>query len=172
VVVDMTAGADSFASGMFTRFDVTFVVCEPTVRSVGVYRQYLDYAGGFDLAIHAVGNKVSDDEDVAFLRAELGEALVGWVGHSAHVRAAERGEARPIDQLEPDNRAVLRRVCDLVDLTPKDWASYQRLAVEFHRRNAARWGNERSGQDLASQIDPDFVPCPPGAATAAAPADR
>lgn len=30
VVVDMTAGSDSFASGMFTRFDVTFLVAEPT----------------------------------------------------------------------------------------------------------------------------------------------
>lgn len=30
VVVDMTAGSDSFASGMFTRFDMTFLVAEPT----------------------------------------------------------------------------------------------------------------------------------------------
>lgn len=30
VVVDMTAGADSFASGLFTRFDLTFLVAEPT----------------------------------------------------------------------------------------------------------------------------------------------
>ena len=47
VVVDMTAGADSFASGLFTRFDVTFLVCEPTLRSVGVYRQYVGYARDF-----------------------------------------------------------------------------------------------------------------------------
>ena len=36
VVVDMTAGADAFASGMFTRFDLTFLVAEPTRKSVGV----------------------------------------------------------------------------------------------------------------------------------------
>ncbi|GAB3879779.1 hypothetical protein GCM10027612_06110 [Microbispora bryophytorum subsp. camponoti] len=30
VVVDMTAGADSFASGLFTRFDLTILVAEPT----------------------------------------------------------------------------------------------------------------------------------------------
>jgi CO dehydrogenase nickel-insertion accessory protein CooC1 len=39
VVVDMTAGADSSASGLFTRFDLTVLVCEPTLRSVGVYRE-------------------------------------------------------------------------------------------------------------------------------------
>jgi CO dehydrogenase maturation factor len=36
LVVDMTAGADAFASGLFTRFDLVVVVCEPTLRSVGV----------------------------------------------------------------------------------------------------------------------------------------
>ncbi len=35
VLVDMTAGADAFASGLFTRFDRTFIVCEPTIRSGG-----------------------------------------------------------------------------------------------------------------------------------------
>ena len=33
VVVDCTAGAESFASGLFTRFDLTFLVCEPTLIS-------------------------------------------------------------------------------------------------------------------------------------------
>ena len=40
VVVDCTAGADSFASGMFTRFDLTFLVAEPTRKGIGVYRQW------------------------------------------------------------------------------------------------------------------------------------
>lgn len=33
ILVDMTAGADAFASGLFTRFDRTFIVYEPTVRA-------------------------------------------------------------------------------------------------------------------------------------------
>ena len=56
VVVDMTAGADSFASGMFTRFDMTFLVAEPTVRGVGVYRQYAEYARDHEVAIRVIGN--------------------------------------------------------------------------------------------------------------------
>jgi CO dehydrogenase maturation factor len=157
VVVDMTAGADSFASGLFTRFDVTFVVCEPTVRSVGVYRQYVDHARGFDVAIEAIGNKVHDHDDLAFLEAEIGEGLLGAMSRSAHVRAAERGEARPIGELEPENRVVLEAVRHRVDAAGKDWASYQRQAVEFHLRNAASWGNARTGDDLGAQVDPDFV---------------
>jgi CO dehydrogenase maturation factor len=157
VVVDMTAGADSFASGLFTRFDVTFVVCEPTLRSVGVFRQYVDHARGFGVTVVAVGNKVRDDGDVAFLRAQLGDDLLTWLSHSDHVRATERGEIRPVGRLEEANRSALETIRRTADAAEKDWATYQRQAVEFHVRNATAWGNGRAGHDLTAQVDPDFV---------------
>ncbi|HZD16377.1 MAG TPA: ATP-binding protein, partial [Pseudonocardiaceae bacterium] len=160
VVVDMTAGADSFASGLFTRFDVTFLVCEPTLRSVGVYRQYRAYARDFGVRIAVVGNKVSDTHDAAFLSAQVGDDLMGWMSRSAHVRAAERGEIRPISALEPANVATLDMMRATVDSTVKDWDTYQRQAVDFHLRNAAAWANDRTGCDLADQVDPDFIAGP------------
>jgi CO dehydrogenase maturation factor len=157
VVVDMTAGADAFASGLFTRFDRTFVVCEPTLRAVGVYRQYLDYAADHEVAVSVVGNKVADADDLAFLRAHTGADLLACVGVSRHVRAAERGRPGPIGALEPANRAVLDAMRAAVDATPRDWARFTRQAVDFHLRNARAWGNARTGEDLAGQIDPSFV---------------
>jgi len=157
VVVDMTAGADAFASGLFTRFDVTFLVCEPTMRSVGVYRQYTDYARDFDVRLAVVGNKVADDEDVEFLREEIGDDLLGWMSTSRHVRAAERGRHRPIGDLEPDNLATLATMKSTVDAVERDWSAYQAQAVELHLRNANAW----AGSELAAQVDPDFVPGPP-----------
>ena len=153
VVMDMTAGADAFASGLFTRFDVTFLVCEPTVRSVGVYRQYADYARDFGVRLVVVGNKVTDAEDVEFLQEQVGGALLGWMSASRHVRAAERGTARPITELEPRNLSTLRAMHAAVDAEQRDWARYQRQAVEFHLRNAAAW----AGDSLVSQVDPEFV---------------
>jgi CO dehydrogenase maturation factor len=157
VVVDMTAGADAFASGLFTRFDRTFVVCEPTVRAVGVYRQYLDYAAGYQVAVSVVGNKVADATDAAFLREQVGVDLLASFGVSRHVRAAEQGRPGPIAGLEPANRAVLDLIRCTVDSTPRDWARYTRQAVQFHLRNATAWANDRTGEDLAGQVDPDFV---------------
>lgn len=160
VVLDMTAGADAFASGLFTRFDLTFLVCEPTLRSVGVYRQYADYSRDFGVRLAVIGNKITDDEDVEFLREQVGEDLLCWLTGSGHVRAAERGRARPITALEQDNLDALATMLSTVDATPRDWERFHRQAVEFHLRNARSWGNDRTGEDLAAQIDPDFVPGP------------
>jgi CO dehydrogenase maturation factor len=98
-----------------------------------------------------------EEGDLRFLCEQAGDHLLTWIGRSDHARAAERGEVRPLAQLEPPNRDALARMNALVDATPKDWATYQRYAVEFHLRNAAAWVNERTGTDLADQVDPDFV---------------
>lgn len=156
VVVDMTAGADAFASGMFTRFDLTVVVAEPTRSGVGVYRQYRRYAQGYGVRLAVVGNKVRDHDDVEYLRREVGDALLTWIDQSDHVRAVERGHARPVDHLEPENRSALEEIRALLDTCTRDWRAYQRHTNEFHRRNAAVWGNQRAGVDLTTQIDPDF----------------
>jgi CO dehydrogenase maturation factor len=157
VVVDMTAGADSFASGLFTRFDATFLVCEPTLRSVGVYRQYVGYARDFGVRVYVVGNKVDEDSDVEFLREHVGADLLTFLGRSRYVKAAERGAAWPIAELEPANRAALHSIRSRTDLVEKDWVTYTRQAHEFHRRNASAWASERVGEDLAAQVDPEFI---------------
>ena len=107
VVVDMTAGADAFASGLFTRFDLTVLVSEATRRGVGVYRQYAGHAAGHGVALRVLGNKVADADDRAYLEAEVGDALLGCLAPSPWVRAAERGAVAPVGLLEPENLAVL-----------------------------------------------------------------
>lgn len=156
VVVDMTAGADAFASGLFTRFDLTVLVCEPTLRSVGVFHQYAAYARDFGVRLAVLGNKAADAADEAFLRDEVGEHLVGVLHHSDHVRAGDRGASRDVTGLEPGNAAVLDVLRAHLDAVPKDWARYQDDAVALHRRNAEARGEAA----LLDQIDPGFVPGP------------
>lgn len=160
VVVDMTAGADAFASGLFTRFDLTVLVSEPTRRGVGVYRQFAEHAAGYGVALRVLGNKIAGPADVDYLREQVGDALLGWFGQSAWVRAAERGAPAPVADLEPANFAALDAVRAALDTRVRDWAAYHRGTVEFHRRNVAAWGDRAVGTDLAAQIDPDFVPGP------------
>ncbi|MGJ5752422.1 CO dehydrogenase maturation factor [Streptomyces puniciscabiei] len=154
VVVDMTAGADAFASGLFTRFDMTFLVVEPTRKSLSVYRQYREHAAEFGVPVAVVGNKVTGEDDLLFLKERVGDDLLAHFAQSSYVRAQEQGHGH--GELEPHNTRTLDLLRAAVDARPKDWAAFQRHAVEFHLRNAAAWANEATGQDLAAQVDPDF----------------
>ncbi|WP_031080968.1 ATP-binding protein [Streptomyces sp. NRRL WC-3549] len=159
VVVDMTAGSDSFASGMFTRFDMTFLVAEPTRKGVSVYRQYKEYARDFGVALKVVGNKVQGQEDLDFLRAEVGDDLLVGIGQSNWVRTMEKGRPAPFELLEADNRMALQALQNTAEdsYEQRDWERYTRQMVHFHLKNAESWGNEKTGADLAAQVDPSFV---------------
>ncbi|MER8086574.1 ATP-binding protein [Streptomyces sp. NPDC058316] len=159
VVVDMTAGSDSFASGMFTRFDMTFLVAEPTRKGVSVYRQYKEYARDYGVALKVIGNKVQGEDDLDFLRAEVGDDLLVSVGHSDWVRAMEKGRPDRFELLEADNRMALQALQNAAEdsYEQRDWERYTRQMVHFHLKNAESWGNEKTGADLAAQVDPAFV---------------
>ncbi|WP_203597925.1 ATP-binding protein [Streptomyces sp. SID7909] len=159
VVVDMTAGSDSFASGMFTRFDMTFLIAEPTRKGVSVYRQYKEYARDFGVDLKVVGNKVQDENDLDFLRSEVGDDLLVTVGQSDWVRAMEKGRPARFELLEADNRMALQALQNAAEdsYERRDWGRYTRQMVHFHLRNAESWGNEKTGTDLAAQVDPGFV---------------
>ncbi|QKW07357.1 ATP-binding protein [Streptomyces sp. NA04227] len=161
VVVDMTAGSDSFASGMFTRFDMTFLVAEPTRKGVSVYRQYKEYARDFGVTLKVVGNKVQGQDDIDFLRAEVGDDLLVTAGQSDWVRAMEKGRPPRFSLLEEHNQRALETLHGAVDETyeARDWARYTQQMVHFHLKNAQSWANERTGTDLAAQVDPGFVLC-------------
>ncbi|GAA2932707.1 hypothetical protein GCM10020221_30650 [Streptomyces thioluteus] len=159
VVVDMTAGSDSFASGMFTRFDMTFLVAEPTRKGVSVYRQYKEYARDFGVRLKVVGNKVQGQDDLDFLRDETGDDLLACFGHSDWVRAMEKGRPPLFDLLEGVNREALGTLREAADAAyeVRDWHRYTRQMVHFHLKNAESWGNAKTGADLAAQVDPAFV---------------
>jgi len=156
-VIDCTAGAESFASGMFTRFDLTVLVAEPTRKGLGVYQQWRQYASGYDVGVVVVGNKVQSEEDVEFLRSQAGEDLLTWFGYEPAVRGLEQGRPFELSDLSRRTRDGLGLVQDALDVRAKDWGKFLRQAAEFHVKNAQAWANSRAGEDLSAQIDPDFV---------------
>lgn len=157
VAVDMTAGADAFASGLFTRFDVTFIVVEPTLKSLSVYKQYKEYAKDYPLTIKVIGNKIADADDLEFLQAHCGDDLIGTVTHSKWVKRAEKGLPQVMADLEPQNAETLERALSFLQNQKRDWTQYWDMGAEFHTKNAVSWANEAAGRDVASLIDMDFL---------------
>ncbi len=156
VVVDMTAGADSFASGMFTKFDITFVVVEPTLKSLSVYDQYKFYAKDYGVKLKVIGNKIEGLEDIEFIQSKVGDDYLTSFHKSNYVRKMERGEYLSLEQLEHENSAVLQVMRDEVNATEKDWDRFYKYTVEFHIKNAQSWANATAGEDLTLQVDPNY----------------
>lgn len=156
VVVDMTAGADAFASGLFDKFDLTVIAVEPTMKSVGVFRQYAEQAKALGVSVAAVGNKVVDKEDIRFLNETLGDDLIGAMPVSSFVKGWERGDRKSFSELEENELAVLAGIKAALDVQKKDWERYHLRSVEIHRKNARGWANESVGVDLEKQIDTEF----------------
>ena len=75
------------------------------------------------------------------------------------MRALEQGRAFTLAELSAGTVASLGKVRSALDarFAARDWARYTRQAVEFHLRNASAWANDRAGEDLSDQVDPDFV---------------
>ena len=158
VVVDCTAGAESFASRMFTRFDLTFLVCEPTRKGIGVYQQWASYAADYGVAVAVVGSKVHSDEDAAFLREQVGDALLTCFGHEPAVRAMEQGRSFALAGLNPAARQALAAMRGAIDARSRDWEKLTRQATQFHLRNARAWASSATGENLEDQVDPEFCP--------------
>lgn len=156
VVVDMTAGADSFASGLFTRFDISFVIVEPTVKSVEVYKQYKHYAKDYGILIKAVGNKIESEDDEKFLTNSIGTDLLICVSHSKYIRQMEKGNFLPLENLEEENKKVLSALQHATDNCKKDWDTYLLHMKEFHIKNALSWANAQLGIEAEKQIDNSF----------------
>jgi hypothetical protein len=135
---------------------------------VGVYRQWSEYADGYDVALAVVGNKVQHQPDADFLREHVGDGLLACFGHEPGLRAMEQGRPFDLADLGPGARPALQTLQDTVDAQVKDWATFTRQAVEFHLKNARAWANAAVGADLAAQVDPGFAlsPAAPEAARA------
>ena len=103
---------------------------------------------------------MTGEDDLLFLKEHVGDDLLTHLVQSDWVRAAEQGRAASdaLDALEPQNRHALTVLREEVDARPRDWDRIHRHAVEFHLRNARSWGDARTGEDLAAQVDPDYVP--------------
>jgi CO dehydrogenase maturation factor len=156
VVTDMTAGADSFASGLFTRFDITVIIVEPTLKSLGVYQQYKHYAADYGVTLKVVANKVENEVDASFIKQRAGSDYFTSFGLSRYVRKMEKGNIGDLSEVEAENVAALDTLLNLVDEQKKDWNKFYRQAVEFHVKNAESWANAQLSTNVMDQIDPAF----------------
>ena len=155
-LADLTAGSDSFASGMFAKFDYTFLIIEPTSQSISVYNQYKNYAKDYQINIKVIANKVEDQPDLEFIQTNLGFDPDFIIPKVNSVKNLNRGIWVNIDDLEPEIISVLEQMYQIIKNHQTDWDLRLKYMNEIHLKNALDYGNMVKRSDLTLHIDPDF----------------
>lgn len=158
VIADMCAGADPFASsGLASRFDTLFLICEPTKKSLAVFDQAVHYSQYHDLKLYVIGNKIENAEDEDYIRSYVGDYYLTGFSVQTAFKKAERGQAYTLDDLSDATKASLATMLDMTRQNKvRDWKKYQRTGLFFHERAAEGWASAMYGVDMMQQHDPEF----------------
>lgn len=109
VVGDLEAGIGTMLRLNEGEADVVLVVAQPTAKAIEVARRAVDVASAKAGRVIVVANRVRGEDDVALVRAVLGEAELVAVPDDPVIAEADRDGSAPIDAdpQSPGVRAVL-----------------------------------------------------------------
>lgn len=111
VLLDMVAGLEHLGRGTASSVDAMYIVVEPGQRSITVGTDIAAMAAQLGIPkVWAVGNKVRNDQDLAFIRENLdGVTLAGWLPRDDQVMEADM-QGKAVYDLAP---VLARRVSDI-----------------------------------------------------------
>lgn len=155
ILVDMTAGADSFSSGLFAQFDILFMTVEPAESSFDVYHQFKEFGTPYNIHIKVIGNKVEDAADETYIRERVKDDVIALVPRHPWIKHRERGMS-PLPPLPQELFDVLARMRQEAARVPHDHKKFHAHAVAFHAQNADSWMSARYGVNLKEQCDPSY----------------
>ncbi len=109
VVLDMVAGIEHLGRGTAKAVDAMIIVVEPGARSLDLARKIKELAEGLGVKkLFIVANKVSDDEEIQFLKKasnEIGLELLAVIPYDREIIKADLLDVAPLDAA-PDSEAV------------------------------------------------------------------
>ena len=100
--------------------------------------------GRLHVALAVVGNKVQDEQDVAFLREHAGEDLLTCSARNPGYEPWNKAARSAWPTSAPGQRRA-RHLQDAVDAQAKDWDTFTRQAAEFHLQERPGLGEQGGG---------------------------
>lgn len=159
LVADMVAGTDAFSNTLHAQFDCLALIVEPTPEGVSVYQQYraLAKSAGITDRLVVLGNKITDELDIEYLREHIGEALLGSLAHNQAIkRDRQRGLPVRAEHLTDSERAILEALMAHTSKHVVDAQVRLSYLYDLHRRYSSKASIRERFGDLTDQIDPSF----------------
>lgn len=106
IAFDATAGTDPVATSLLHAYDLCVVVVEPTLKSISVYRDFIQAADTEQRTV-VIGNKIRSDADKEFIQQQIpASCLLGFLQYSRDVRSAEQGDPDGILRFSESNATL------------------------------------------------------------------
>lgn len=157
VVCDMTAGIDALGTSLYMSADLNVFVVEPTLKSVQVFKDFQEAAREHGISTYAIANKIADDEDEAFIRAQIDQSqLLGTVRHSLDLRKVEQGDKSKLQNFVNENAELFAALAKRLKSEERDFDAYLEELKRVYRLNCDWWYNDFYGEDLSQYIDDSF----------------
>ncbi|MFA7285618.1 MAG: hypothetical protein WC011_02105 [Candidatus Paceibacterota bacterium] len=161
LITDMVAGVDSFAGTLHAQFDLTCLVVEPTMRSVEVYKKYMNLAieAGIGDTVKVIGNKIRNENDKEFIETHVPvEKIIGYFYEDQHIRDIDQnGDKLSVVKLNNSNQELLSKIFNTIMVLPDNRNQRLNKIWDLHKKYVAQsFIKDRFG-DLENQIDPDFI---------------
>jgi len=160
IITDMVAGIDAFSNTLHAQFDALFLVIEPTMESINVYKQYRELSetsGIFD-RVFVVLNKIEDESDVEFVHEYIDpERIVATFSASKGLKR-QRQQGKPFSQetLDLFAQSEFDNILEAARKNPLTPEMRLKKLHELHKKYVAQDYVVNAVGDLTSQIEEDF----------------
>lgn len=154
VVVDLTAGIDTLASGMFISYDIIYIVIEPTAKSLSVFNDYVSIAKstGIEACIYPAANQITSEEEIEYITNTIGQKPIAVFPLSNYIRKTERGEHVPFSEVDTETVEGLQNLFSHIKTHTKNWELFYKNLLYFHNKKAQKDPQKK----LQDQVDPEF----------------
>ena len=156
IVVDATAGVDNLGTSLFFAYDLNIFVVEPTLKSVQVFNDFMEFSKIYGLRTMCIVNKYEDDDE-SFVKNNIDPNLIiGKLPKSKNIKNFEQGDSLGLELFSLECAEAFEEIEKNVKKIEKNWDTYLNNLVNIHKKNSKSWYNDYYSQNLETQIDPIF----------------
>lgn len=155
VMIDQAHGRDAFGTPLYAQGDIALVVAEPTEKSLGILKEYIEMASsvgkkiGHDVKVGVIGNKVKSESQIDRIKQVAGEHYIS----SLYIDDAfdrDFDNAGPnISTIKPENQLAIQMIANSIQMAERNWNRRKDWLEACHID--ATWYDNAYGTDTRKQ---------------------
>ncbi len=156
IIADSTAGTDGLATSLFYAYDAYVYVVEPTLKSIQVYKDFLEATADKNKPVYVVINK-ADDKDADFVHQYIDpNQILAFIPSSSELRHHDQGDKKAFDHFVKSIDLQMQQVKETLSKIDRNYNDYYNQLVMLHNGIAESWGNVYYKADLVFEPEPGF----------------